>query len=400
MKQRLTLALVTLLVLASAGCAKSNTAKWKQESADRWNSLRSAAMLDMAQGQFDSGAIDQAEKTVREAAAIDPKHAGLHLLAGRIALERSQLERAFRMFELATNFNPNNAEGFYYQGIVLQRWQNPEAALAAYRKAYELDGENPSRMLAVAETLVSLDRLDEAVALLEAKKVYFDQNAGCRAMLGHLYAMQNKHDLAVENFRQATLLDPTNGRLLEELAASQLAAGLHKDAVESYVALIAKPEYAGRPDLMRSLATAESAIGRHDAARQIYIDLTRAQPNSTNDWVRLGELCWKLDDPGGTLIAANRAINLEPKRHEGYLLAGLVWQKRGRLDDALKMFDRASELTPRSSTPLILRGLSLQQADRMAAAAEAYTQALQRNPGDSRAQRLLSHLTQVSEVSP
>ena len=391
--------IISALVLAllcglSVGCGNSNKAKWKQESADRWNALRSAAMLDMAQGQFDAGAIDQAEKTVREAAAIDPKHAGLHLLAGRIALERSQLERAYRMFELATSFDPTNAEAFYYQGIVLQRWQNPEAALASYQKAYELDGENPSRLLAVAETMVSLNRIDEAVALLEAKKVYYDQNAGCRAMLGHLYSMQNKHDLAVENFRQATLLDPTNGRLLEELAANQLAAGMHKDAVESYVALIAKPEYAGRADLMRSLAAAESAIGRHDAARQIYIDLTRAQPNSTNDWVRLGELCWKLDDPGGTLIAANRAINLEPRRHEGYLLAGLVWQKRGRLDDALQMFDRAAALAPNSSTPLILRGLSLQKADRHAAAAEAYTQALQRNPGDTRAERLLSSVTQ------
>lgn len=397
MKRYCHIALILLLSLSFAGCTGRSRKQWRGESADRWNALRSAAMLDMAEQQFDSGAIDSAEKTVREAAAIDPKHAGLHLLAGRIALERSQLERAFRMFELATSFDPRSAEGFYYQGIVLQRWENLDAALMNYQKAYDLDPENPARLLAVAETMVSLGRMDEAIALLESKKVYFDQNAGCRAMLGHLYAMKNLPEKAVENFQQAALLDPTNGRVLEELATNQAAAGRTKEAVESYKALIARPEYAGRADLLRALATAESEIGRHDEARQVYIDLTRAQPENTNDWIRLGEICWKLEDTGGTLIAANRAINLEPKRHEGYLLAGLVWQKRGRLDDALKMFDRAAALAPTNSTPLLLRGISLQKADRNAAAAEAYTQALQRNPGDPRAERLLSQVSRVTE---
>ncbi|MEM1109405.1 MAG: tetratricopeptide repeat protein [Planctomycetota bacterium] len=382
--------LITLCAVAVlGGCANSHQ-EWVDDANGRWNGIRSAAMLDMAQGQFEAGALDQAEKTITEAAGVDPSNPLLHLMAGRISLERGQLERAYRLFQISTELDETNADTFYYQGVVLQRWQQHEAALDSYQKAYEIEPDKPNRMLAVAETYVALDRIDEAIELLEDKKYYFDQNAGLRAMLGHLYGMKSEYKLSVENFRQATMLAPENIRYQEELALAQVAADAHADAAQSLRILLERPEYSERSDLRRSLAAAETKLGRIDAAREIYIGLTRHDPSNTGDWIRLGELCWKSEDLGGALIAANRAITLAPKRHEGYLLAGLVWQKRGKTENALQMFDEAGSLAPDDSTPLILRGISLQKNDRLAAAAEAYTEALRRNPADTRAKRLLA----------
>lgn len=392
-RYRLTLGLTTMMLCATSliGCT-NNHQEWKDDATSRWNGIRSAAMLDMARGQFEAGALDQAEKTINEAAGVDASNPLLHLMAGRISLERGQLERAYRLFELSAELDDTNADTYYYQGVVLQRWHQQEAALDAYKKAYELEADKANRMLAVAETYVALDRADEAIELLEDRKYYFDQNAGIRAMLGHLYSMKNEYKLSVENFRQATMLDPENIRFQEELALSQVAADNHADAVGTLKMLLERPEYSERNDLKRSLATAETKLGRIDAARQIYIGLTRQDPTNTADWIRLGELCWKSEDLGGALIAANRAITLAPQRHEGYLLSGLVWQKRGRVENALEMFDRAADLAPHDSTPLILRGISLQKTDRKAAAAEAYSEALKRNPEDTRAQRLLAQV--------
>ena len=56
------------------------------------------------------------------------------------------------------------------------------------------------------------------------------------------------------------------------------------------------------------------------------------------------------------------------------------------------MFDRASQLSGGSAEPLILRGMALQRAGKSAAAADAYTKALERNPNDARAQRLLEQV--------
>ena len=68
----------------------------------------------------------------------------------------------------------------------------------------------------------------------------------------------------------------------------------------------------------------------------------------------------------------------------------MVWQRRGNLNNALQMFDRAAQAAPTSTEPLILRGLSLQKAGRHAAAIEAYQEALKRQPDDPRARQLLS----------
>ena len=387
-------ALALVLAATPLGCAKQgNHERWKDDANARWQSLRSTALLEMARDQFDAGALDQAEKTVTDAAAIDASNPQLHLMAGRISLERGQLERAYRLFEISAELDDTEPETFYYQGVVLQRWHQYDAALVAYEKAYSLDRDNPARMLAVAETLVALDRPKQAITLLEEKKYYFDQNAGLRTMLGHLYAMQQEPRLAVENFRQATMLNPENMRLQEELALAQLDGGATTDAAQTLRMLLAKPEYQDRHDLRRSLASAEAANGRYHEAREIFIQLTRHDPSHTPDWLRLGEVCWKLQDLGGALIAANRAISLAPRRPEGYLLAGMIWQKRGRTEDALKMFDRAAELSPDNATPLILRGLSLQKSDRRAAAAEAFREAVRRNPEDRRAQQLLTQVT-------
>ena len=390
---RISLVAAALAAVTLTGCAKQgNHERWKADANTRWQSLRSTALLEMARDQFDAGALDQAEKTVTDAAAIDASNPKLHLMAGRISLERGQLERAYRLFEISAELDETEPETFYYQGVVLQRWHQYDAALTAYQKAYDLDRDNPARMLAVAETLVALDRPREAIALLEEKKYYFDQNAGLRAMLGHLYTMQQEPRLAVENFRQATMLNPENMRLQEELALAQLAAGASTDAAATLRLLLARPEYEHRADLRRSLAAAEADTGRLSEAREIYIQLTRHDPSHGADWLRLGEVCWKLDDLGGALIAANRAISVAPRRPEGYLLAGMIWQKRGRVEDALKMFDRAAELSPDNATPLILRGLSLQKSDRHAAAAEAFSEAMRRDPNDPRAQQLLSQV--------
>ncbi len=228
---RLGLVVAALVAVTITGCAKQkNRDKWVGDANSRWQTLRSTALLEMARDQFDAGALDQAEKTVTDAAAIDASNPQLHLMAGRISLERGQLERAYRLFEISAELDNQEPETFYYQGVVLQRWHQYDAALTAYQASYDLDKDNPARMLAVAETLVALDRPREAITLLEDKKYYFDQNAGLRTMLGHLYRMQKEPRLSVENFRQATMLSPENMRLQEELALAQISAGTHADA--------------------------------------------------------------------------------------------------------------------------------------------------------------------------
>lgn len=385
----ITLSAVAMLSPLLIGCQDSLVEE-KADAKNRWLELRSSMMLDMAQQQFNTGDLTQAEQSVKNGMSIDPTHPGLHILAGRIELERGKLERAYHLFGAAIELAPDKPEAYYYQGLVMQRWQRYEGSLEFYQQAFEREADNASYLLAVSEAMVELDRVDDALALLESKREYFDQNAGVRAAIGHLYYMKGQPAQAAEYFRQASLLEPDNAKLQEHLAFSYAAAEKYPQAIEAFKNVLKSPEEKDRADIKRALASAYLKTNQPKEAHAVLVELARSPRGDVADWIRLGELSYQQDDLGGALQAASKVMNLTPERYEGYLLAGMVWQKRGNLNNALQMFDRAAQAAPTSTEPLILRGLSLQKAGRNAAAAEAYNEALRRQPDDARAVQLLA----------
>ncbi|MBI1335678.1 MAG: tetratricopeptide repeat protein [Phycisphaera sp.] len=384
-----------VVLLTATGCANLTRthAEDKNLAQQRWRSARSSLILNMAQRQFDTGDLDQAEKSLSDAVAMDPGNAQLHLLGGRIQVERGNLERAANLFELAISQDPELPEAYYYLGMVLQRWQQPDKALENYQKAYDLENDNPAFLLAVSEMLVATGQQDEALTLLKDRAVHFDQNAGIRAAIGQVYLIQRKFDDAAEAFRQASLLRPDDTQITEALITAQIGAQRFDKATANLETLLKNPAAASRPDLKRTLAQCYTATGRYEDAKKVYLQLTREDPTDVDAWLALGENALALKDLSGALLAANRTTALAPRRHEGYLLAGLVWRERGENDRAVRLFDKAAELAPNNTLPLILRGLTLEAQGQKQAAAQSYTEALRRQPDDQRAKQLLANVT-------
>lgn len=389
---------VCAMPLVLTGCngtpQQGNHDQWVEEGNDRWQEVKSDLALQMAEQQFATGQLTLSLKTVRDQLQNDPENPRLWLLAGRVALENSELERSYGYLSKAIEYDEDLAEPYYYQGIIHQRWQQYEQALTKYSEARERGADNAAFTLAEAEMLAQLNRLGQAVTMLEEKAVYFDQNAAIRAMLGHIQRRRGEHEQAVFWFKQASMLAPDDHKLAEELARAYMATGGFRDAAGVLSQLIYTEYSEGRNDLRRLLAEAYQNDGQYRQARGVYQQLTRDDPASIEDWFKFGELNYGLEDYASALQSANRLINLAPDDHRGYTLAGMVWQKRDRLDRALTMFDRAAEVAPDNTTPHLLRGMALQRDGRPAAAAEAYRQALDVDPQDERAQRLLAGISE------
>jgi len=385
------------------GCSSTdNHEQWKGEASGRWNAVKSKIAIEMAEDQFNAGQLGLAQRTIEQAMVKDMENPQLWLMAGRIALEKSELETAYQRLaksieygeELEGFARKEKAKPYYYQGIVDQRWQRYDAAKEDYAKAYERDPENASYFLARIEMMVQLEQFAQAIAELEEKTSYFDQNPTVRALLAHVYRSQGNHEKAMVWFKQASMLAPEDMKLREEVAREMVAVGRNGDASRELEELV-KTEYGSkRADLFRLLAESYVKDSKLREGRNVYLKLTEMDRTSVHDWSKFGELAYRLDDETGALQAANRLINLAPDDHRGYLLAGMVWNKRDRLDRALSMFDRAAELAPQDTTPLIMRGIALQKNNKPAAAADAYKQALSINPEDKRAKQLLASVTE------
>lgn len=393
----LAIAASTLVVTGCKSMPEGGHQKALNNANQRWHTLRSTSMLKLAQQQFDTGDLEQAEKTLVEAMAVDISNPALHVLSGRIAIERGQLERAHDRFATALEMDPKQVSAHYYQGVVLQRWQRYDAALAAYTKAYDQQSDNIAFLLAMSEMYVALDRQPEAIALLESKVAYFDQNASIRGAIGQLYFMAGNYTKAADYLKQASYLSPDNLQLLENLATAQLAAGQGAEAVRNLERLANEPDSKDRPGIKRMLAMAYERADRLSEASKVYIELTRQDPRDVDAWYKLASLSLVRNDTSAALSAAERVMALDGNRAEGYLIAALVWQKRGRLDQAIRLFDRAAALSPQNVEPVILRGIALEHAGNKSAAASAYSEALRRSPEDQRAKNLLDRLSQVDQ---
>jgi tetratricopeptide (TPR) repeat protein len=397
--QSRTAAFAVLILSALTGCQSDQTNHEKnvQAANKRWSEVRASSILQMAQQQFDAGDLEQAEKTILEALSIDPELPILHVLSGRIALERGQLERSYHRFDRAIELDDKNPDPYYFQGIVLQRWERYDTALERYTKANELQPDSVAHLLARAEMLVALDRTDDATTLLLDKFGYFDQNAGIRTALGNLAIMKGDFKQAASYFQQASLLLPDDLQILQDLALAQLASDQIPEAVRNLEYLTQQPDLIDRSDLKRSLASAYLAAGRHGDAKQTCLKLTRNDPSDLESWIKLGEIAWVTDDTSGVLMASQRIKLLARDRHEGYLFAGLVLQKRGQIQESIVEFQQAAELAPNDSEALILQGVSFEQSGQPDRAVQAYSEALRRQPGDAYAKRLLDHLSAAAK---
>ena len=381
--------LASVVLMFVGGC--HSTSKQNRNAAkERWAATRARILYSLAAEQLETGDLDKAETTIVEAMQTSPKQPEHYELAARIEIERGRLERAYHLLEKAVEFDPKRADSHYLLGVVLERWQRSQAALEAYEKAYELHPDDVTSLLAAAEMLVKLDRVEEAIHRLEVKATYFENNAALRVELGRMHSLRRQYDQAVRRFRQATVLSPEDPVLVEYLALAQCAAGRHADAIGHLETLVVNPKFARRGDLRLVLGDCYMATGRPVDARVQFMKAIEGDANDVNAWIKLGQAALIVGDTIRLERAVERTLALAPNRPEGHLLGGLVEQKAGRHETAVAAFDKAANLSPGLAEPLLLKGVSLERLGDRDGAAEAYQQALVIQPGDERIRRLLA----------
>ena len=387
-----TYALVGLIVLGLAGCSTGQHGRNVEEANKRISTQRANIMLPLAIEQFETGDLDEALRTTSEALHNDPENAAFHIIAGRIAMEQGKLERGLHLLDRAVELSPGLPDAHYYRGIVFQRWQRNDEARQCYQRAYDLEPDQPAYLLAVAEMLVASDLADEALQMIESKLIYFEYKAGLNAAVGGLYMMRRDFSKAIEYLYEAHMLEPDDARMLEQLAMAELVAGQASQAVRHLEQLMGDPVNSHRNDLRRTLASAYLRSGRIGDSREIYKRMTRKDPSDVESWISLGEIAWRGGDIAGTLVAANQVMNYVPQRPVGYLLAGLVWQKRNQHDRALTFFEKAYAAAPDNDMVVLLKGIAHQYVGDRQQAFLAFMEAMRRNPNNDRARQLLSHI--------
>lgn len=148
----------------------------------------------------------------------------LMTMIGNIYRRRKEFDRAMDYYENALGLDPRNNFALFGMGDCFRGKLNMEKAVYWWGKILDQEPENQPLWTRVGDALVSLDRLDDAIAHYSASlKVDHD----LYAMLGLARVAQQKGDFdqACRYCEQALEVDKDNVRALETLIAVCEAAG-------------------------------------------------------------------------------------------------------------------------------------------------------------------------------
>lgn len=386
------LAAVVVLVAGCSGIPKKDKNGDKNAATAQWRAARATVMVTLARDQFIQGNFDAARSSVTEAVKLLPDNPEIRTLSGRIAFEQGNLELAEAEFRFAQASDPTFAAADYYLGVIMQRWQRLPAALDLYASASQKAPKEVAYVLAQAETLVALDRESDALNLLQSSQKTFENSSEVRAAMGHVLVRQRRHAEAVDMLRQAVMLAPDDEGLRETLAKSLYSAAKYPEALENIERLLRSEKFKNRADLHTLAGECQLALGRPMDARASFETASTLQPANVNFTLNLAKAALEVNDTRRAEIAVRRALALAPTHPQANLLMGYVRMEQNKLPEALAAFRRASDADARDPMPICMAGVVLEKLGRRDEALRQYALALTIKPDDELAKRLMNQL--------
>ena len=136
-------------------------------------------------------------------------------------------EDAIQAYQRTLELDPNNAAG-YQDYASFQRWGalDLDEAERLFARAYELDPKNPGVAKEYAEAMLTVNKVEGAVALLEGLIRDHPEYPGSYQVMGE-YERAHLHQYAraIQWFRRASELDPQNPDIAFQLAAAYRSLG-------------------------------------------------------------------------------------------------------------------------------------------------------------------------------
>lgn len=258
------------------------------------------------------GKPEQAQAALQAALAADAQYAPALLISVRHKAGAKDFDGALAVVDGVITREPTNTDAWKLKGdLLLYTKQQPDAALAAYRKALEVDAKYGPAHLAILSMLLQQGKVDEAAKQLEQLKAIAPNSPQAKFFEAQLAYLKKDFKLASELARPLLQMAPGNAQLLQLAGATELQLG--------------------------NVAQAEIYLTK---AVQLAPQLAPARRLLIATYLRSGQ-------PARALIALNAAVdkdgNIEPAL---YSLAGEVYLQSGDAKKAEAYFAKALKLDP------------------------------------------------------
>lgn len=311
-----------------------------------------------AESLFQSGKLEQAEASYREAIAVSPEDPLIYTNLARLQVFAGNYVGAETSARNALLLNPNLAPAHAVLGWALdfQGGERVVDARAAVERALQLDPNLASAYAYYAEVLMDISPENYQDALQAARHaVALDPNLlDAHRALGYTWERTQNYDQALESYQTALRINPNLAMLHLAVGNMKLNQQDTNAAIESYLKASTLSPTDSEP--LTLIALAYARVGEYGKASQYAANAAEKDPGSPYLHGDLGRMYYKNNEfdkavrsfslaiQGGTTEsgAVVKGLPLDPgdrKSVEFYYTYGLALAKLGNCDPAIQIFE-------------------------------------------------------------
>ncbi len=269
------------------------------------------------------------------------------------------------------------AEAFHGLGTIALEKAQHEEAVDWLQRAVQADPNLPEVRPALADALMNLGRMEEAVAVLRDDINRFPQAEGSRFRLAQALLQLERYEEAKRCFEETIRLNPQSTYAYYGLANACRRLGLSQEAAK-HLETFRRLKQADRQAEQQRLASFDdeqhvrsAAVFAHEAAGGIYFRHGLAA-QAERQWLR--------------------AVQLAPERTGVRGQLALLYQRSGRLQDALAVLEQMVALEPENPVHRINLGTVYAELGRVDEAEQTMRKAISMAPGEPFAYVALAQL--------
>ena len=181
---------------------------------------------------------DKAEAQFKEAQAIEPESEEVVLNLSRLYAESGDLQHAIKAIQ-AVPEDGRSPKMEFTLGALFDQQKQPKDAIAAYKRADDLEPGDAQTIDALAQALLNNDQLDEALKEYQQLAEADPESAEAQSHIAEIQRRQGKYEEALATVKKARKLDPNSleagfneGLLLDILGRLDDAAHTYQEMVD------------------------------------------------------------------------------------------------------------------------------------------------------------------------
>ena len=309
-----------------------------------------------------SGNLPEADRYYTAVLKTQPNHTDANHNMGVIAVSIGKVEESLPFFQKAVEINPNIAQYWLSYLNTLIKLQKRDDAQALLRQARELgangeqfnkiedeleilNSQNPPKVkLKELKNLYASGRLKEALRKSEVLLEKFSESVDLYNIHGAIHVGLGKFEAAIVSYNTAIRLNPNSAKTFNNLGVALKNQGKPNQAIKAYQNAIAiKSDYS---DAYYNLGNIFKETGEFELAINAYKSTIEINPNNADAYNNLGNVLKDTGNIEEAISVYQSTISVEPNNADAYNNLGNALKDQGKNEEAIEAYKSALLINP------------------------------------------------------